>query len=52
MTQPFSSIVDAIKTLKAGKMVIEARFDWDQYSIDQFTHYYTHFVPDSLGKEK
>ena len=25
-------------------MVIEARFDWDQRTIDQYTHYYTHFT--------
>jgi hypothetical protein len=34
-----------------GKMVIEARFEWDQRSIDQYTHYYTHFTPSS-AKEK
>ena len=32
---------------KTGKIIIEARFEWDQRSIDQFTHYYTHFVADS-----
>ena len=30
-----------------GKMVIEARFEWDQRSIDQYTHFNTHFVADS-----
>jgi hypothetical protein len=28
---------------KSGKMVVQPIFDWDQYSIDQFTHYYTTF---------
>jgi hypothetical protein len=36
---------------KTGKMVIESRFEWDQRSIDQYTHYYTHFVPASAKKD-
>ena len=28
---------------KTGKMAVEARFEWDQRSIDQYTHFNTHF---------
>jgi hypothetical protein len=33
-------------------MVVEPRFEWDQRSIDQFTHFYTHFVPAAGKKDK
>ena len=36
---------------RTGKLAVEARFDWDQRAIDQYTHYYTHFVADS-AKDK
>ena len=34
---------------RSGKMVIEPRFEWDQRIVDQFTHYYTHFVSEQKG---
>ena len=36
---------------RSGKLVIEPRFEWDQRSIDMYTHYYTHFVTDA-AKDK